>query len=285
MTPVGWTRRDLCVSGVRLSYLERDLREPAKGAPILMLHGLIAGAECLCRLGEELPAGRRVVALDLPGGGYSERPSGSDASFRGVAELVGEVIAALGMERPVVLGHSYGGAIALELATWRPELLQGMILIAPAHPFSKREEPLVQFYLSRPGRWFARLLPHVPRRLMLEAFRRMPGDRRGVGYAQIEPYLGTLRHPGTTDYVLRLLKSWARDMERLGDALRERRTEVPALLLWGELDPVVPASTSEELMQHLGPSEKVVLSGAGHLPNDEQPAECGALIRAWLKSD
>lgn len=280
--PARWTRSGLCVRGVLLSYIERELVASASGVPVLMLHGLVAGADCFRRLGAELPQERRVVALDLPGGGYSDRPQGGDVSFRGTAELVADAMAALGLERAVVVGHSYGGAITLELATWRPELVDAMILIAPAHPFSKREDPLVRFYLSAPGRWFARLLPRVPKRLMLETFRRMPGDRRDVSYEQIEPYLQTLRHPGTIGYVLRMLKSWKSDMEQLRKALSERRTEVPAFLLWGELDPIVPAPTGEELMQHLGPSEQATLDGVGHLPNDERPEECGALIRIWL---
>lgn len=249
-----------------------------------MLHGLVAGADCFRRLGDELPDDRRVVALDLPGGGYSDRPNDIDVSFRSVAEIVAEAMTTLGMDRPVIVGHSYGGAITLELAAWRPEFLDAMILIAPAHPFSMREDPLVRFYLSRAGRWFARLLPRVPRRLMLETFRRMPGDRRNVSYEQIEPYLQALRHPGTIAYVLRLLKSWKSDMEKLGNALRERSTEVPAFVLWGELDPVVPPSTGEELMEHLESSEQAILCGVGHLPNDERPEECGELIRDFLRA-
>jgi len=252
------------------------------GAPIILLHGLVASADSFRTLGDQLPEDRRVVALDLPGGGYSERPIEGDVSFRGIAELVAEAMTALGMEQPVILGHSYGGAIALELAVWRPELLDAMILIAPAHPFSQREDPLVRFYLSRPGRWFAYLLPRVPKWLVLATFRRMPGDRRNAGYEQIEPYMQTLRHPGTIAYVLRMLKTWKSDMERLRKALEERTTEVPALLLWGELDPVVPAATGAELMQHLGPSEQFTLGGVGHLPNDERPEECASLIRTWL---
>lgn len=271
------------VRGVRLSYLERETSDTVAGAPILMLHGLIAGAECFRALGNELPQERRVVALDLPGGGYSDRPLDTDVCFRGIAGMVASAMAALGMERAVVLGHSYGGAITLELAAWRPELMDAMILIAPAHPFSGREDWLVQFYLSGLGRWFAGLVPHVPKRLMLEAFRRMPGDRRECNYQQIEPYVQALRHPGTVSYVLRMLKSWRRDMELLGQALRAQRTEAPALVLWGDVDPVVPESTSSELLEHLGPSEKAVLRGVGHLPNDERPKECGVLIADWLR--
>jgi pimeloyl-ACP methyl ester carboxylesterase len=247
-----------------------------------MLHGLVAGADCFRRLGDQLPNSRRVVALDLPGGGFSDRPEDGDVSFRSVAELVAEAMAELELERPVIVGHSYGGAITLELAAWRPKLVEAMILIAPAHPFSQREDPLLRFYLSRLGGWFAHLLPRVPKRLMLETFRRMPGDRSNVSYEQIEVYLETLRHPGTIAYVLRMLKSWKSDMEKLGNALRERRTEVPALLLWGELDPVVPSITARALMRHLGPGELATLGGVGHLPNDERPEECGWLIRDWL---
>ena len=279
-----WTRRELRARGLRLSYIERETEAVCVGAPVLMLHGIVAGGDCFRRLGDELPDDRRVVALDLPGGGYSDRPLDIDVNFRSVAGIVAEAMSVLGMDRPVVVGHSYGGAIALELAAWRPELLDAMILIAPAHPFSTREDLLVRFYLSGPGRWFARMLPRVPRRLMLEAFRRMPGDRRNVSYENIEPYLQALRHPGTVAYVLRLLKSWKSDMEKLRNALRERRTEVPACLIWGELDPVVPASTGTNLMEHLGPSEQFTLPGVGHLPNDERPESCGALIRTWLMS-
>lgn len=277
-----WTRHELHLRGLRLSYIERETPSPGSDAPILMLHGLVAGADCFRALGNELPASRRIVALDLPGGGFSDRPTTGDASFRETASLVLDAMSALHLERPVILGHSYGGAITLELAAWQPHLLDAMILIAPAHPFSSKEDPLVRFYLTWPGRCFAHLLPRVPRRLMLETFRRMPGDRTSVTPEQIETYLQTLRHPGTVPYVLRMLKSWKHDMQKLAAALTSHTTGVPALLLWGDLDPVVPASTGAELMRHLGPSEQFTLQGIGHLPNDERPEECGSLIRTWL---
>jgi len=279
---IRWTRSERRVCGVRLSFLERETGAPPTGAPMLLLHGLVAGADCFRRLGDELPPERRVVALDLPGGGCSDRPCDGDVSFQGIAELVGQFIDVVGLERPVIVGHSYGGAIALQLSAWRPEVLEAMILIAPAHPFSRREDPLVRFYLSRPGQWFANLLPRVPKRLMLEIFRRMPGDRAAVGYEQIEPYLSTLRHPGTIAYLLRLLKSWNYDMRRLGELLTAMKPNTPALLVWGDLDPVVPASSGAELLRHLGTAEQFTLRGVGHLPNDERPEECGSLIRTWL---
>jgi pimeloyl-ACP methyl ester carboxylesterase len=247
-----------------------------------MLHGLVAGGDCFRRLGNELPHEHRVVALDLPGGGYSDRPANNDASFHAIAELTADAISALGMVRPVLIGHSYGGAIALQLAAHRPELMRSMILLAPAHPFSGREDPLVRFYLTLPGRCFAHLLPRVPRRVLLQGFRGMPGDRSNLCYEHIETYVQTLRYPQTVPYLLRLLNSWKRDMQALAEALKAGTIDVPALLIWGDRDPVVPASTGRALMRHLARSEQITLSGVGHLPNVERPEQCAELIRTWL---
>jgi pimeloyl-ACP methyl ester carboxylesterase len=71
-------------------------------------------------------------------------------------------------------------------------------------------------------------------------------------------------------------------MQKLAEALASRTTDVPALLIWGDRDPVVPAFTARELMRHLVHSEQVTLPGVGHLPNDERPEECAKLIRTWL---
>jgi pimeloyl-ACP methyl ester carboxylesterase len=282
-SPKKWTRRELHVRGVRLSYIERETPDPTSAAPILMLHGLIAGGDCFRRLANQLPNQRRIVALDLPGGGYSDRPETHDATFRAIAELVADTIPALGMDRPVLIGHSYGGAIALQLAAHRPDLINSMILIAPAHPFSRHQDLLIRFYLTLPGRLFAHLLPRVPRRVLLEGLRNTAGRRRNLQYEHIESYVQTLRYPGTVPYTLGILKSWRHDMRKLAQALASHPTDVPALLIWGDRDPVVPAFTAPELMRHLAHSEQVTLPGVGHLPNDERPDQCASLIRTWLE--
>lgn len=249
-----------------------------------MLHGLIAGGESMRRIADQLADQRRIVALDLPGGGYSDRSTTNDATFRAIAELVADTIPALGMERPVLIGHSYGGTIALELAAWRPELINSMVLIAPAHPFSRHQDLLIRFYLTTVGRAFAHLLPRVPRRIFFEALRNTAGHRSNLEYEHIESYVQTLRHPGTVPYLLGLLKSWKDDMQKLAAALASHPTDVPALLIWGDRDPVVPAFTAKDLMRHLAHPEQVTLSGVGHLPNDERPEECAELIHRWLTS-
>ncbi len=277
-----WHRHEIQLSTVHVSVLERAADKPSTEAPLLLLHGLVAEANTFRRLMSALPQNRRVLALDLPGAGYSERSPRLDASFGGMAGLVGEAIGSLGLQRPVVVGHSHGGAVALELASHTPELVSGMVLICPAHPFSGREDSLVRFYTSRIGNAFAHLLPRLPDWLHLFVFRHMPGGRREFSAADLEPYLHTLREPGTVDHLLTLLRSWKVDMARLRDKMTAEPLSVPTLLLWGEKDVVVPPASAEELTHHIQRWELIELPNVGHLPNEEAPRQSAALITDWL---
>ena len=122
---------------MRLHYLEwspeHDVREPA----LLLLHGLSSNATVWRRMAAALPA-RRIVALDQRAHGRSDRP---DTGYA-VADLVGDAahaIEALGLGRPVVAGHSWGAAIALALASDRPDLASGLAFVdGPAGSMSRR---------------------------------------------------------------------------------------------------------------------------------------------------
>jgi pimeloyl-ACP methyl ester carboxylesterase len=273
-------RTEVDVRGIRVSVLERISGETASRPAIVLLHGLVAEGATFKRLMQQLPRNRRVLAIDIPGSGYSDRPG--DASFAGLAGLVGATLRALGVHDSVLLGHSHGGAIALQLATNEPELLRGIVLLCPAHPFSGKENGLVRFYLSLPGHAFAHCLPQMPRPLLLFAFRHMPGKRSTFGYEDLEPYVHTLRRTGTIKHVLGLLRTWHVDMRALRDNMQQRQIETPALLLWGDRDIVVPLSSAPRLMKHLANARLVPMQGVGHVPNEEVPEETGAGIHAWL---
>jgi len=231
---------------------------------------------------QELPNDRRIMALDLPGAGYSERPLKADVSFAGLANVVAKAIFVLGLHKPVLLGHSHGGAVVLRLGASHPDLVSALVLLCPAHPFSNHEDLLVRFYLSSVGRVFARCLPLLPRQALMFAFKRMPGSRASFGYDELGPYLHTLRTPDTVPHLLRLLGSWHSDMSQLGRELVDQPLSVPTLLLWGDRDIIVPLSTASGLTQHLANAKLLPLLGVGHLPNEEAPAECARAITEWL---
>jgi len=280
-----WQRKVLSLCGIRVSILDRPAATPADSEKpaILLLHGLVAEGQTFRKLVELLPSDRRIIALDLPGAGYSERPLQDDVSFAGLANVMREAISTLGLHKPILLGHSHGGAIALRVASSNPGLLNGLILLCPAHPFSRYEYKLVRFYLSSVGRLFANCLPFVPRPVMLFVFKTMPGaSRASFGFSDLEPYLHTLRTPGTVPHLLRLLTTWQSDMYLLGGDLQSTPLATRTLLLWGTRDFIVPLSTAPRLALHIRDAKLIPLPGAGHLPNEEAPETCAAAITTWL---
>ncbi|MGH1354211.1 MAG: alpha/beta fold hydrolase [Thalassovita sp.] len=115
------------ISTGKLHYIDKG-----QGPVILMIHGLGAQLGNFdTGLADDLAQDYRVIAIDRPGMGWSERPEDAPASPRAQAALVAEVIDALGLEQPLVVGHSLGGAIAMCLALDFPEKIRGLALLAP----------------------------------------------------------------------------------------------------------------------------------------------------------
>ena len=134
--------RFLEVDGVRLHYLERG-----EGPPVVLLHGNVVTAEDWVLSGVlDRVAGRghRVVAFDRPGYGHSDRPRGSAWTAGAQAELLRRAFARLGLERPVVVGHSWGTNAALALALDHPDAVRGLVLLAGYyHPTLRADALLV----------------------------------------------------------------------------------------------------------------------------------------------
>ncbi|CAG9164567.1 alpha/beta fold hydrolase [Cupriavidus pinatubonensis] len=119
------------VPGARLHVVERG-----QGPALLLVHGL-SGQLGNFGYGMIEPLARdfRVVAVDRPGSGYSVRTPGASADLAAQADVLAALIDKLGLERPLVVGHSLGGAIALALAAGHPDRVGGLALVAPlTHP-------------------------------------------------------------------------------------------------------------------------------------------------------
>ena len=115
------------VEGARIHYLDKGT-----GPTLLLLHGLGASMRVFTHsLLERLSGDFRVVVMERPGSGESTRGPRACARVRSQAETVSAFIRALGLDRPVLVGHSLGGAVALAVALDHPEQVRGLALIAP----------------------------------------------------------------------------------------------------------------------------------------------------------
>jgi len=115
------------VGGERIHYLERGT-----GPALLLIHGLGGSMRSFTySVLDRLAGDFRVVVMERPGSGESTRAPRACARVRSQAEAVSDFIRALGLERPVLVGHSMGGAVALAVALAHPEQVSGLALVAP----------------------------------------------------------------------------------------------------------------------------------------------------------
>ena len=251
------------------------------GAPLLLLHGLIGSGENWRRNIDRFSEHATVYAIDLPNMGRSGRVRGLNASLAATAEFLADLMRELGIERADIAAHSRGGAVAMTMATLFHEQVRSLVLFAPANPFCDRSVGIRRFYGSRLGSRFARLVPHLPRRLKAFALGRMYGDPRRVPADALRGYTRGLELPGTIEHVLRILQTWTADMCLLERSL-VALSSLPVLLIWGDRDRAVGLDSGYELQRRLGNADLRMLPGVGHIPFEESPDAVNAIVTEWL---
>jgi pimeloyl-ACP methyl ester carboxylesterase len=123
----------ITVNGTRLHYVDEG---PRDATPVLLIHGASSNIrDMLGPARRHLGARYRLIAIDRPGHGWSERGSGHDTPA-GQALTLADALVALGVGKAIIYGHSFGAAVATALAVQRPEQVAGLLVAAPAtHPW------------------------------------------------------------------------------------------------------------------------------------------------------
>lgn len=142
------------VDGGRIHYVESGTGPRT----LVLIHGLAGTGRYMLKLAEDLSKDHRVIVIDRPGAGYSTRASEAQAGLSAQADMVAEFIRkkGLALDRPVIVGHSLGGAVALALAARHAELVGGLALISPLT--STQEVPAVFKTLAMPNAFTRRLV-------------------------------------------------------------------------------------------------------------------------------
>jgi pimeloyl-ACP methyl ester carboxylesterase len=270
---------------VRARGLETFYLEAGEGPPIVLLHGLGATSASMLPTLEELARDHRVLAVDLPGFGASEKPAGTYHPLF-YARWLARFLDAVGVGRADLVGNSMGGRIAIETALRTPDRVGRLVLLAPSLAFKRYRAlaPLVRLLSAEMG-----AMPLVaPRSLVTAVLRRMfarPERLQPAWYdAAVDEFLrvfATAR--GRVAFFSAAQQIYLEEAHgRRGFWERLPGLSRPALFLWGDRDRLVPSRFARHVTAVLPAARSVVLEDCGHVPQFEQPARTHALLREFL---
>jgi pimeloyl-ACP methyl ester carboxylesterase len=250
----------------------------------LLIHGYAASTFTWRFWGPRLAARGHVVALDLKGFGRAPKPADGRYAPEHQAELVHRLIEQRDLRRITMIGHSLGGGVtlltALRLADAGSRRLERMVIVSGA-AYDQRLPPFVRMadYPRLSSLLFRAL---GPERVVRTVLKQIVHDSSRVEELQVHGYAGPLAH----EDALRALLETARQIRPADlDALTLRYSEldVPALLLWGRGDRVVPLEIGERLVRELPNARLHVLERCGHLPPEELPDASFAFLEGFLE--
>ncbi len=262
--------------------------------PVLFVHGLGSAGYLEWRF--NLPViGRshRVYAPDLPGFGRSDRPP-DGYGIPLFAHVIEEYIRTRRL-KPVLVGASLGGRVALEVALRRPQSVRRLVLVNSLGVVRPSVQPYYPLLLL-PGvsegllRAVREALLRVPPHTIRRYAGRFLGVRGDVERILDDPYLDSLREMHAADGYPRAYVSTVRALagrESYGaQSLVERLagTGLPVLLIWGEGDRLLPLARARQALLKLPGARLEVIEGAGHAPQAERPEEFNRALEDFLAS-
>lgn len=257
--------------------------EQGEGDPILFLHGFGGSSYSWRYVSKSFSGDHRVIAVDLKGFGLSDKPIDNRYSARDQSEIIVRFIEEEHLNGITLVGHSFGGAVALltylSLENRDKNPIRRLILIDAA----SYRQPLPGFIslLRTPclGDLFLSLLPTSlnVKMVLKEAFH----DDGKITDEMIKTYAGYLDLPGARHA---LIESAAQIIpEDIDQTTRDYRTiKVPVLLIWGERDSIVPLTIGEKLKKDIPQSVLIKIAGCGHIPQEECPEETISLIYSFI---
>ncbi|MBU0926183.1 MAG: alpha/beta fold hydrolase [Spirochaetes bacterium] len=253
----GMEEKKVTVSGKKISYAERGT-----GSPVVLVHGNTGSSRWWSRT-MDLP-GRRAIALDLPNFGRSEALEVADIDA--YADSLAGFIGALGLDKPVVVGHSLGGAVVMAMAARNPSLASALVLVDGAAPSGLKtpEEhyPYIELYRTNKAMMRQALGAVTPTMKDDDFLDALTDDAMTMaGHA----FAGNARALARFDY-----SGMAGDFKG------------PVLVVWGRKDVIITEAMARETAAAYADSRLEILDGVGHSPMVEDPESFKRLLLDFI---
>ena len=251
-----------------------SLAGPLKGKPVVLIHGSGAWGGLWAETSNALAkAGYRAIALDLPPFGFSDRPSSRDYSRVAQAARILALVDAMNLNKPIIVGHSFGGGPAIEAVMRAPDRFAKIVLVDPAlgidAPISKPLLPMRSQAIREGLVATAITNPLLTKRMLQTLIYRKE--------RAIPSYISILQQPltrsGTTSAIAEWLPYLLQNDPRAlsGHGASYKALQVPTAIIWGDKDTVTPLAQLRQLHSLIPAAYVVLMHNTGHIPQVEDP--------------
>lgn len=266
--------------GMAITYYEQG-----QGQPLVLLHGFGAFSYTWRNVEKYFSQTNKVISIDLKGFGLSAKPDDNAYSAQDQSRIIVRFIKEQGLEEAILVGNSFGGAVALltylDLAEEAQNPISKLILIDSAGYPQDLPDFIAILRIPLLNRLFLSLVPsQTQAKLVLKkAF----FDHAKITEEMVESYGSNLAQPGAH---LALIKTAGQIVPPDINQIIEKypSINIPVLIIWGEADKIVPLAVGRKLAEAIPQAKLVVLSNCGHIPQEECPAETLEAMADFVKT-
>jgi pimeloyl-ACP methyl ester carboxylesterase len=264
------------LEGVRLYYYAAGTR--GAGEPVVFLHGFPTSGHLWSDVVTLVPAGHRVVVVDLLGYGRSDRPMGHPVTIRAHADRVIELLDNLGINYACVVGHDVGGGVAQSLAVRYPQRVSRMLLV---NSVAFSEWPTRDVKLARAMLPLTRHLPatwllSILRTDLLRGYQDHDRGARSIEL-YVRPFASVEGRDAFMEHLLALNSS-----ETAALATRLKDIVAPTSIVWGRYDPFLPVSIGRRLQEAIAGATLDIIPNGSHFTPEDAPGRVGDALTALL---
>jgi pimeloyl-ACP methyl ester carboxylesterase len=262
-------------------------RIAGSGPPVVLIHGMVNSSRHWEQVALRLADSYTVIAPDLIGHGDSATPRG-DYSLGAHAASIRDLLAAIGVDRATIVGHSLGGGVAMQFFYQFPQRTERLVLVSSGG-LGREVSPLLRS-AALPGA--STLLSLAAHPLVLSTLQRSGeqlqrrGSGKGVYLRAIARALQPLQEPDARHAFLETLRAVI-DARGQRVSARDRLYllgSMPTLIVWGERDNTIPIAHGREAHESAPGSRFETLPRAAHFPNLEDPEGLAAVLRDFLET-
>lgn len=254
--------RFIDINGTRVHY-----RDEGRGPAVVLLHGVFSSLHTWDGWVEALSANFRMVRLDLPGWGLTGKAA-FNYSITAYTDFLHDFLTAVGVEKCVLVGNSFGGMVSWNYAIQYPDQVEKLILIdAVGYPAKK---PAAIKAVSIPGISF--LAERItPKSILIKITRGAYGNPKNIKQDILDRYYELIFYPQSRNGHLKIADMIFRELRSGWQNIK--KVSVPTLIMWGSKDRWVRLSAGHRFNRDIKHSTLIVYDDAGHLPMEENPVQ------------